>query len=96
MPVPQTSSASVKSVPAEEDVARALLYVLWLPRPASVRLYVEPDSVVPRVTEPLYWLLPVPVWMASNSYSFLPVSASVMTWSSCGVPSCWNPPTTVS
>ena len=48
------------------------------------------------VTLPEYWLLPVPVWIASHSYSFLPVCASVMTCSCCGVPSCWKPPTTVS
>ncbi|CAM5641697.1 hypothetical protein SAURM35S_09866 [Streptomyces aurantiogriseus] len=96
MPVPQTSSASVKRVPAEEDVARALLYVLWAPREASLSWYVEPDRPVPIVTVPLYWLWPVPVWMASHSYSFSPVCASVTTCSSCGVPSCWKPPTTVS
>ena len=52
--------------------------------------------MVPRVTVPLYWLLPVPVSMASYWYSFLPVAASVMTCSSLGVPSSWRPLTTVS
>ncbi len=41
-------------------------------------------------------MLPVPVSMASHPYSFSPVVASVTTCSSCGVPSCWKPPTTVS
>src|SRR5690606_26703833 len=38
----------------------------------------------------------VPFCTACHSYSFSPVVASVTTCSSCGVPSCWRPPTTVS
>ncbi len=45
---------------------------------------------------PEYTVLPVPVSMASHAYSFSPLVASVITCSSCGVPSCWKPPTTVS
>ena len=64
------------------EVPRLRLYVLWPPRAASVRLYVDPDCVVPSVTEPLYCVLPVPVSMACHSYSFSPVVASVTTCSS--------------
>ncbi len=78
------------------EVPRLRLYVLWLPRAPSVRLYVDPDRVVVRSTVPEYTVLPVPVSIASHSYSFSPVVASVTTCSSCGVPSCWKPPTTVS
>ncbi len=75
------------------DVPRLRLYVLWLPRPVSVRVY---DGAEPTVTWPLYWVLPVPLWMACHSKIFLPVEASVTTCSSFGVPSCCRPPTTVS
>ncbi|CAM5631697.1 hypothetical protein SALBM135S_03441 [Streptomyces alboniger] len=47
------------------------------------------------MTLPLYWLLPVPFSMAWCWYSFLPVAASVMTWSLLGVPSFCTPVTTV-
>ena len=60
--MPQVSSASVIRVPVP-DVPLFRLYVLWVPRVVSFSWYVEPDSVVPMVTVPLYWLLPVPVLM---------------------------------
>lgn len=97
-PVPHVLSASVNSVPAEELVPWALLYVLWLPRVPSVSWYVEPERVVSRLTVPEYRLLPVPVAFSMPWYSksFLPVAASVMTCSWFGVPSSWKPPTMVS
>ena len=57
-------------------------------------LYVEPDSVVPRVTWPLYSLLPMPVLIPWYSKSLAPVFASVMTCNWLGVPSSCRPPTT--
>ncbi len=45
------------------EVRRLRLYVLWLPRVPSVRVYDEPDLVVPRLTCPLYVVWPVPVSM---------------------------------
>ncbi len=56
----------------------------------------EPLLVVPRVTVPLYLLVPVPFLTASHWVSFLPVVASVTTCSSLGVPSACVPVTTVS
>lgn len=93
--MPQTSSASVISVPVP-DVPLLRLYVLWPPRVVSYSWYVEPDNVVFMLTVPLYWLLPVPVSMPSKRESSAPVVASVMTCSLLGVPSSWNPETTVS
>ena len=61
--MPQTLSASVKSVPVDELLLCLRLYVLWLPRVPSVSWYVEPDLVVFRVTSPEYRLWPVPVSM---------------------------------
>ncbi len=75
------------------DVPWFRLYVLWLPRVVSVRLYV-PEVL--SVTVPLYSVLPVPVSMACHSYSFAPEVASVMTCRAFGVPSSCSPPTTVS
>lgn len=63
--MPHTSSASVIRVPVP-DVPLLRLYVLAVPRVVSFSWYVEPDSVVPMVTVPLYWLFPVPVLMAWN------------------------------
>lgn len=56
--------------------------------------YVEPDGVVLSGTDPAYWPVPVPVRTAWKSNRALPEVASVMTWSSLGVPSSWVPPTT--
>ncbi len=71
-------------------------YVLWPPRSPSVSSKPEPPLVVDSVTWPLYWLLPVPVSMASKLWSFLPVVASVMMCSRLGVPSFCTPSRTVS
>jgi hypothetical protein len=41
-------------------------YVVWPPRPPSIRSKPpEAEAVVPMVTVPLYWLVPVPVSTAS-------------------------------
>ncbi len=55
-----------------------------------------PDCEDPRVTWPLYIVLPVPVSTACHSVILAPVLALVTTCNSFGVPSCWSPPTTVS
>ncbi len=78
--MPHTSSASVIRVPVP-DVALLRLYVLWPPRVVSYSWYVDPESVVLSDTVPLYWVLPVPVWMPWKRESSLPVVASVMTCS---------------
>src|ERR1044072_8781914 len=95
LPLPHTLSASVNAEPLPVSLCFRL-YVWWPPRAVSFSSHWLPLLTDPTVTLPLYCPVPVPFSMAWYSYSFLPLSASVMTCSRFGVPSFWTPPMTVS